>query len=434
MREVLLDLLWYFFIYSFAGWCLEVVFTACRKKKLVNKGFLNGPMCPVYGLCAVSITVLFHDLKDSLFFLFLGSLVISTFIEFVTGHLLWVFFHQKWWDYSEHKFNADGYVCLDFSVFWGMFGMAVVLFLNPLLRPLISLIPELVSWVIILTITGLIVCDLIGTAVILLRLRKTPGRIEVINQNLEQVSSRLRDVITGPVERRMKKAYPQVDTNKPIEKKKAAVFAEGNSFYKLTALFFIGAFLGDIAETVFMFIKYGKIVSRSSVVYGPFSIVWGLGVVILSACLYRFRKRGVVSIFLVGTALGGTYEYACSVFTELVFGAIFWDYSKIPFNLGGRINLLYCFFWGIVAILWLKFLYPILSNLIEKIPAKAGKWMCNALILFMLFDVIVSAAALMRYQERQYEIEPSHAIEVFLDEHFPDERMKKIYPYAKIVK
>ena len=60
--------------------------------------------------------------------------------------------------------------------------------------------------------------------------------------------------------------------------------------------------------------------------------------------------------------------------------------------------------------------------------------MCNALILFMLFDVIVSAAALMRYQERQYEIEPSHAIEVFLDEHFPDERMKKIYPYAKIVK
>ncbi len=433
MTETMINLFWYFFIYSFAGWCLEVIFTVYHRKKLVNKGFLNSPLCPIYGFCGIMITLLFHDLSDNLFFLFLGSLVVATFIEFVTGHLLQAFFHQKWWDYSERKFNADGYVCLDFSIFWGIFGVAVVVIFNALIRRITGLIPDLAAWIILLTMTGLMVCDLIETVVVLLRLRKTPGKIEVINQNLENVSSRLRYLIVNQAERRMKKAYPQVDTNKPIEKKKSAVFAEGNSFYKLVSLFFIGAFLGDVAETVFMFLKYGKIVSRSSVVYGPFSIVWGLGVVVLSACLYRFRKRSRISIFLVGTVLGGTYEYACSVFTELVFGTIFWDYSKIPFNLAGRINLFYCFFWGVIAILWLKLMYPALSYLIEKIPVKAGKVICNILIVFMIFDGLISAAALMRYQERQQGNEASYAVEVFLDEHFPDERMKKIYPYAKIV-
>ncbi len=428
-----MDLFWYFFVYSFAGWCLEVIFTVCHRKKLVNKGFLNSPLCPIYGFCSVMITILFQDLKNQLIFLFIGSFVVATFIEFVTGHLLQTFFHQKWWDYSERKFNADGYVCFDFSVFWGLFGMAVVLLFNGLIRKITGLIPDLIAWIILLTASGLMICDLIGTVAVLLRLRKAPGRIEVINQNLENVSSRLRYLITRQVERRVKKAYPQVDTNKTIEKKKSAVFAEGNSFYKLVSLFFIGAVIGDFAETVFMFIKYGKIVSRSSVVYGPFSIVWGLGIVILSACLYRFRKRGNVHIFLIGTLLGGTYEYACSVFTELAFGTIFWDYSKIPFNLAGRINLLYCFFWGAIAIVWLKLVYPALSYLIEKIPVKIGKAICNFLIVFMIFDGLISAAALIRYQERQNGNEPEYAVEIFLDRYFPDERMKKIYPYAKIV-
>ena len=69
---------------------------------------------------------------------------------------------------------------------------------------------------------------------------------------------------------------------------------------------------------------------------------------------------------MFGTVLGGTYEYICSMFTEIVFGAVFWDYSDIPFNLGDRINLLYCFFWEIAAVVWLRFLYPFFSNLIEK--------------------------------------------------------------------
>ena len=99
--------------------------------------------------------------------------------------------------------------------------------------------------------------------------------------------------------------------------------------------------------------------------------------------LYQYRNKSDSFIFVFGTVLGGAYEYACSVFTELVFGTVFWDYSKIPFNLGGRINLLYCFFWGIAAVVWMRALYPRLSDWIEKIPKKAGETVTWVLVVFM---------------------------------------------------
>lgn len=206
-------------------------------------------------------------------------------------------------------------------------------------------------------------------------------------------------------------------------------------------LFFIGAFLGDITETIFCYTRTGIIMSRSSVVYGPFSIVWGLGCVLLTVFLYPYREKNDRYIFLAGTILGGAYEYICSVFSELVFGTVFWDYSAIPFNLGGRINLLYCFFWGIVAVVWLKMLYPILSGWIEKLPVKWGKLLSNSLILFMVFDMALSGLALGRYSARQDEKTAvsqtvsgeEGGLNGWLDRHFPDERMKCIYPNAKFV-
>lgn len=181
--------------------------------------------------------------------------------------------------------------------------------------------------------------------------------------------------------------------------------------------------------------------SRSSVVYGPFSIVWGLACALLTGLLYRYKDKSDGYIFAAGTLLGGAYEYICSVFTELVFGTIFWDYSSYTFNLGGRINLLFCFFWGIAAVVWLKLLYPRLSRLIEKLPKRFGAILCNFLIVFMIFNMAVSAAALARYTQRntqgsaaeQNVSQAAQAVNSFLDSHFPDERMERIYPNAKIV-
>lgn len=92
-------------------------------------------------------------------------------------------------------------------------------------------------------------------------------------------------------------------------------------------------FFGDITETIFCRLTDGVWMSRSSVVWGPFSIVWGLGAAFLTVLLYKYRDRDRFFLFAVGTLLGGVYEYFCSVFTEIVFGKVFWDYSDIPFNI-----------------------------------------------------------------------------------------------------
>lgn len=174
--------------------------------------------------------------------------------------------------------------------------------------------------------------------------------------------------------------------------------------------------------------------SRSSVVYGPFSIVWGFGCTLFTALLYKYKDKSDRYIFFAGTVLGGAYEYICSVLSELVFGTIFWDYSAIPFNLGGRINLLYCFFWGIAAVVWLKALYPRLSGLIESLPLALGPWLMRILIVCMTFNLLISAMALSRYSARHQEsAEPSNRMEQILDERFPDERIERIYPNAKLV-
>lgn len=129
----------------------------------------------------------------------------------------------------------------------------------------------------------------------------------------------------------------------------------------------------------------------------------GTGLYAADSSIVPSKDKSDGKIFIAGTFLGGAYEYLCSVFTELVFGTVFWDYSGFAFNLGGRINLLYCFFWGIAAVVWLKLIYPRLSALIEKIPVKVGPVLCNIMIVFMIFNMLISAAALSRYTTRHTE-------------------------------
>ena len=199
-----------------------------------------------------------------------------------------------------------------------------------------------------------------------------------------------------------------------MKKEKSASSRRAAAFTSWSGLFFIGAFLGDIAETIFCRITMGYWMSRSSVVYGPFSVVWGIGVVVLTMMLHRYRDKSDRYIFIFGTVVGGAYEYICSVFTEIVFGTVFWDYSKLPFNLGGRINLLYCFFWGVVSVVWIRNLYPPLSRLIEKIPRKPGIVVTWILVVFMAFDMLVSSMALTRYSARYLGEEPRTAAERLL--------------------
>ena len=155
------------------------------------------------------------------------------------------------------------------------------------------------------------------------------------------------------------------------------------AFFSGFLLFLAGSFLGDVVETIYCRIVEGVWMSRSSVVWGPFSIVWGLGITLVTTLLYRYKDRSDVFLFCAGSFLGGLYEYACSLFTEAAFGKVFWEYSHIPFNLGGRINLLYCFFWGIASVVWMKRLYPKISRWIDKFIMRIGKTVDKTLLSYV---------------------------------------------------
>ncbi len=117
MNEALFQLISYFFIYSFLGWCMEIAYAALKKKHFYNRGVLNGPLCPVYGIGMILILTFFSSLRESLVFLAIGSAVIATILEFFTGALMEKLFKKRWWDYSDYKYNLGGYVCIPFSAF-----------------------------------------------------------------------------------------------------------------------------------------------------------------------------------------------------------------------------------------------------------------------------------------------------------------------------
>lgn len=427
------QLLWIFFVYSFIGWCGEAAMAVVRRHKFVNRGFVSGPLCPVYGAGAAAVAVFLPELHDRLFFLFLGGMIVTTFVEYLTGRLLELIFHRKWWDYSDEKFNLDGYVCLKNSAIWGLCSVLMICFFDPLLCRLIDLIPRLAGNILLWILGVLLVIDAVGSGVAVLGLKKKQSRITQITEELHKTSKLLENALTTRIQKRMVSAFPNIEgTEGAGVKTKEERFARGCGFFKLASLFILGAFLGDIVETVFCLVTTGRLMSRSSLVFGPFSIVWGLACALLTWILYRYRDKSDRYIFVFGTVLGGAYEYVCSVFTEMAFGTVFWDYSEIPFNLGGRINLLYCFFWGIAAVVWMKGVYPFLSRWIEKLPARMGKVVCSVLLVLLAADMLVSALALARYSERQAGKAEQTAVGQALDEFFPDGFIEKRYENLKL--
>lgn len=425
----LYHLLWLFFCYSFLGWVGETTLAAIRQKRYVDRSVLYGPLCVIYGVTGVIIHVVLSELAaGDTFFLFLFAAVWATVVEWAAGHILEWATHTRWWDYSDRKWNLDGYICLSASALWGLLGVAAVRWVGPLLLRLYGLLPTAVGKAILWVLVGLLAVDTVGTVLTLSGLSGHLPRVEAVNSRLAGLSVRMGLWILGRTEGRIRKAYPEARFAHPKAKEKPTVFAQGCSFYKIALLFIVGAFLGDLTETIFCRITAGVWMSRSSVVWGHFSIVWGLAMALATWFLYRYKDRSPSFLFVAGTLLGGAYEYLCSVFTEIVFGAVFWDYSHLPFNLGGRINLLYCFFWGFAAVAWFRVVYPVLSGWIEKIPQNLGPAVTWVLLIFMTCNIAVSGLALVRYDTRTKGEPADSGWEIWVDEHFPDSRMARIYP------
>ena len=173
------------------------------------------------------------------------------------------------------------------------------------------------------------------------------------------------------------------------------------AFRHLIWTFLTAAFIGERLEVLYVWSATGVVMSRSSLLYGPFSLVWGLGAVMVTWCLWPFRYRGPWVLLLTGGLLGGGFEYVASAAGEAMFHRIFWDYSYMPFHLEGRTNLLFALLWGLGAVLWIYRGFPALTALTDRLPPRVERTVLQVLSLLLAADTVLSAAAMLRMEERR---------------------------------
>lgn len=430
-------LVFIFFVYSFLGWVGEVIKAAFEQGRLVNKGFINGPLCPRYGLAMVFITIDTWDLTEYPLTQLLVIIVFMGVFEYISGVLLRRITGYRFWDYSNEKWNFRGYTSVRSAIILGAIDAMFVWLVNPFLYVMFKAVPLTIFKVVLIAFIVLFVVDLFVTIAASLKWKMEGNVYGNVANTLKKTKNSIGQRLFGVIQKRMYKAFPEFKNQKKNEgdgfgRPENRVFANGICFDKLVWIFFISALVGDIIETIFVWATSGVLMSRSSVLYGPFSIVWGLGGALATALLYPLKEKKGLFVFVGGFVLGGVYEYTCSVFTEYALGTVFWDYSHLPLNINGRVNLIYCLFWGMAAIFWVKVLYPFASKYIEKIPPVAGKVLTAIVIVAMIFDMVISACAIGRYTQRKAGNEASNIIEEFLDENYKDSFVERIYPNMKI--
>ena len=410
------DLVWYLMIYSFLGWTIEVCIYAVTNHRFVNRGLLNLPFSLPYGLTAVTLMLVLPTV-DGFLPKLLMTCAVYRIIRSLCGHVVRRL--------SGVVPNDDETRTIRFLTTLAAAGIFLVqhLLIHPLLLTIFAVLPQQMTDLCAVVFAVMVLIDYFCIRHTLKTHRLSPTVVFHLTG-----TQRMADRITDAIWNRLQRAYPGIRERGDQEH----TFAKGLCFDKLFWVFLVSSVLGAGIEMVFCRVTGGVWMNRSSLLYGPFSVVWGLGAVVLTVVLQQLNDKPDRYVFLSGCVLGGVYEYLCSVFTELVFGTIFWDYSHMPLNLGGRINLLYCIFWGLLAVLWLRVLYPPMERTIERLPPLAGQIITWVLIALMVCNAALTCAAMLRYTDRRGEAPRTGIVESFLDERYPDRYMEERWPNMKV--
>lgn len=202
----MINILWYFMIYSIIGWMIEVSYHAVTMGKVVNRGFLNGPLCPVYG-SGVLMVLMVVDLcgewfgfetdlsRAKVIELFIIGIIFATLIELIAGFLLDQLFHARWWDYRDRRFNLNGYICLEFSIYWGL-GIAFVLrVIQPVFENIVSSIPVRISWILLSAFYLIFIIDIVLTVLTILKLNKQLEKMRDMEAAIQKLSGSMSEFI-----------------------------------------------------------------------------------------------------------------------------------------------------------------------------------------------------------------------------------------------
>lgn len=216
---------------------------------------------------------------------------------------------------------------------------------------------------------------------------------------------------------------------KPIERK----FAAGLSFQKLFFVFLFGSVFGTIYEDILIYVQTylatgsGVWMLHRGVIYGPFNVIYGFGAALMCWVLLR-KKYNNWQVFGLSALLGGGVEFALSFLQEMFTGTTSWDYSSLPLNIEGRTTIPIMIIWGGLGLLLVKVIYPVLSKMIESIPKKVGEPLYWVLLVFMIFNCLISWTAIIRQNLRHQGIAPITPVGQFYDEYYNDTFLQKYFP------
>jgi len=185
------EMLMYFYIYGFLGWCTEVAYATIKERQFVNRGFLRGPICPIYGVGVTLVVLFLEPLQNNIILLYIASVVLVTVLEGITGFVLDKVFHNKWWDYSKRPCNIGGYVCLLFSLIWGIACVLIVKFIHYIFEMWVKEFPEMLGIALLIFLSGILLADLYITAMNILKMNKHLAYMEEIANELNYISNGL---------------------------------------------------------------------------------------------------------------------------------------------------------------------------------------------------------------------------------------------------
>ena len=185
----------YFLIYSCLGWCLEVVYAAVTTGKLVNRGFLNGPVCPIYGFGMVIVLYALTPLVDNTLLLYLGGVILPSALELVGGWALYKLYRTRWWDYSDYPFNIGGYICLEFCLLWGVGTLVVMRIVHPIIAGLVAMVPTLVGVILMCILYAVYATDVVATAIAASTLADTLDTMEKLGDSIHAVSDAMTELL-----------------------------------------------------------------------------------------------------------------------------------------------------------------------------------------------------------------------------------------------
>lgn len=466
-----------FFIYSFMGWISEVIYCSLIERRFVNRGFLFGPLCPIYGFGGLLVISLLQPFSGNILYLFLMAVVVTSVLEYLSGWALETIFSTKWWDYSQYRFNIHGRVCLLNSVMFGLMGVAAVHFVHPAVMSFVGLFPPESRTALAAVLSSVLFLDFAFTLRTLVDFgEKLAGLTELMESvkgsldfsewfnekdlrgSLERIRERARldasdfnvrisarleqVVLRAKSMQRLIRAFPgmtsknhnaQLDVFKRLldigrsvkQDLTEAVPVQPTGIVEYLFAFLASSVLGTVIETLWFAGSGGPAVLRTALVVGYLNPVYGIAGVLLLVLYSRISLWRDLWVILASFAMLTAFSLVVDLLREAILYPVSLNAGSIASSIRALIHPLHTLALSVAAAFWIRDALPVLVGLFRKINRRVAGAAVLVLFLLAAADSLVSVAAVKRWADRSRGVEARTPAARLLDESFPDEALQE---------